>query len=46
MAVGAVIWWLRRGGRGGARAWTEASCPVCLTIAVAERRAQTRLDLS
>ena len=45
MAIGAVIWWRRR-GRGAAGAWTEASCPVCLTIAVAQRRAETRLDLS
>jgi membrane protein DedA with SNARE-associated domain len=46
MAVGAAIWWLRRGGRGAARAWTEASCPVCLTVAIAQRRAETQLDLS
>jgi membrane protein DedA with SNARE-associated domain len=41
MAIGAAIWLLRRGGRAGARAWTEASCPVCLTIALAQRRAET-----
>jgi membrane protein DedA with SNARE-associated domain len=46
MAVGAAIWWLRRGSRGGARAWTEASCPVCLAVAVAQRRAEAQLDVS
>ena len=46
MALGVAIWWLRRGGRAGARAWTEASCPVCLTIALTQRRAETQLDVS
>jgi membrane protein DedA with SNARE-associated domain len=46
MAIGAAIWWLRRGGRAGARAWTEASCPVCLAVAVAQRRAEVQLDFS
>jgi membrane-associated protein len=46
MALGVAIWWLRRGGRAGARAWTEASCPVCLTIALTQRRAETQLDIS
>src|SRR5438105_3897451 len=36
MAIGAVIWWRRR-GRGGAGAWTEAGCPVCLTISLTPR---------
>jgi membrane protein DedA with SNARE-associated domain len=45
MAIGALVWWRRR-GRGAAGAWTEASCPVCLTIAVAQRRGETQLDLT
>ena len=45
-ALGALIWWRRRGARGAARAWTEASCPVCLTIALAHRRAETPVEIS
>lgn len=34
LVVGAAVFWIvRRGRRGGARAWTEAACPVCLVLA-------------
>jgi hypothetical protein len=32
LAVGAVVWLLRRGRRGGVQAWSEACCPACLAI--------------
>ena len=44
MAIGAFVWWRRR-GKGGAGAWTEASCPVCIAIAATQRRAETQLEL-
>jgi len=31
-AAGAVVWFVRRGRRGGPEAWAEASCPACLAI--------------
>ena len=34
LVVGAVVWFARRGRRGGAavQAWSEACCPACLAI--------------
>jgi membrane protein DedA with SNARE-associated domain len=33
LLAGLGLWVLRRGrGHGGARAWTEASCPACLVV--------------
>ncbi len=37
LAGAAVFWIVRRGRRGGARAWTEAACPVCLALASVNR---------
>jgi membrane protein DedA with SNARE-associated domain len=34
---GAALWVVRRGRRGGSQAWTEASCPACLAIALMTR---------
>jgi membrane protein DedA with SNARE-associated domain len=34
---GVAVWIARRGRRGGPQAWTEASCPACLVIALMTR---------
>jgi membrane protein DedA with SNARE-associated domain len=35
LGLGLVVWRVRRGkGRGGIQAWTEASCPACLGVAL------------
>jgi len=41
LAAGLAIW-LRRRGRGGVEAWTEAGCPACLAVALLERRTGIR----
>jgi membrane protein DedA with SNARE-associated domain len=39
LALVAAVWWvLRRGRRGGAQAWAEASCPACLALSAVGAR--------
>jgi hypothetical protein len=39
LVVGAGVFWiLRRGRRGGAFAWKENACPVCVGLAVVSDR--------
>jgi membrane protein DedA with SNARE-associated domain len=41
-AAGVVVWIARRGRRSAAQAWTEASCPACLTVAALYGRGASR----
>lgn len=38
VAVGVLVWIARRGRRGAAQPWTEASCPACLAVAAVTGR--------
>jgi membrane protein DedA with SNARE-associated domain len=44
LLLGLVVWFARRGrDGGGVQAWTEASCPACLAVALLAGRAQVGL---
>jgi membrane protein DedA with SNARE-associated domain len=38
--LGAILWVVRRGRRGGPQAWTEASCPACLAVSAFSGRGE------
>jgi membrane-associated protein len=43
IALGAaVFWFVRRGRRAGAQAWTEAACPACVLLGAAGERVAVR----
>jgi membrane protein DedA with SNARE-associated domain len=45
LVVGLIVWFVRRGRRGAAQAWSEACCPACLAIsALSAPRAATNLS--
>ena len=44
VAVGVIVWIARRGRRGVAQAWTEASCPACLAVAAVTGRRDPALS--
>ncbi len=41
VALALAFWLVRRGRRGGAKAFSEAACPVCLGLALVAARATT-----
>jgi hypothetical protein len=39
LVAGAFVFWrVRRGRRGGAKAWAEAACPVCVGLGIISDR--------